>query len=184
MNVYEKSIERIDYTFKNFDNIYLSFSGGKDSGVMLNLVVDYMRANNITKKIGLFHIDYEAQYQMTTDYVDLVYTQHKDLFDYYRVCLPVASQCCTSMSQSYWLPWESDKKDIWVRDMPKESINEDNHNFDFYTEGMWDYDFMECFSHWMHKKDSSKKTGCFVGIRTQKNLGSIIVSMIYFIKLV
>tara|TARA_R100001244_G_C5166001_1_gene131425 strand:+ start:746 stop:2041 length:1296 start_codon:yes stop_codon:yes gene_type:complete len=170
INVYKASLERIEYTFKNFDNISLSFSGGKDSGVMLNLVVDYMRENNITKKIGLFHIDYEAQYQMTTDYVDLVYTENKDLFDYYRVCLPIAAQCCTSMSESYWLPWEEEKKDLWVRDLPLESINESNHDFDFYKKGMWDYDFMNEFSSWFHKKNNAKKTACLVGIRTQESL--------------
>ena len=35
-NVYEASMERIDFIFKNFERIYISFSGGKDSGVMLN----------------------------------------------------------------------------------------------------------------------------------------------------
>jgi predicted phosphoadenosine phosphosulfate sulfurtransferase len=170
MNVYDKSIERIDYTFKNFDNIYISFSGGKDSGVMLNLIIDYMRNNNITKKIGLFHIDYEAQYQMTTDYVDLVFSENKDLFDYYRICLPISAQCCTSMSQSYWLPWEETKKDIWVRKMPTESINKNNNFFDFYTEGMWDYEFMDKFSQWIHKNNKSGKTASFVGIRTQESL--------------
>tara|TARA_R110000787_G_scaffold161960_2_gene275326 strand:- start:2031 stop:3308 length:1278 start_codon:yes stop_codon:yes gene_type:complete len=169
MNVYEKSKERIKYTFDNFDNIYLSFSGGKDSGVMLNSVIDYMRSNNITKKIGLFHIDYEAQYQMTTNYVDEVYSENKDLFEYYRICLPIAAQCCTSMSESYWLPWENSKKDIWVRDMPENSINEGNHEFDFYTEGMWDYELMESFSNWIHEKNNAEKTACFVGIRTQES---------------
>ena len=169
-NVYEASLDRIEYTFKNFDNIYLSFSGGKDSGVMLNLVVDYMRKNGINKKIGLFHIDYEAQYQMTTDYVDQVYSENEDLFDYYRVCLPIAAQCCTSMSQSYWLPWEDEKKELWVRDIPENSINENNHNFDFYQKGMWDYEFMNKFAEWIHKKHNAKKTACFVGIRTQESL--------------
>tara|TARA_R110002050_G_C8935549_1_gene512271 strand:+ start:280 stop:1578 length:1299 start_codon:yes stop_codon:yes gene_type:complete len=167
-NVYELAVERVKFTFENFDNIYLSFSGGKDSGVMLNLVVDYMRENNITKKIGLFHIDYEAQYEMTTDYVDLVYSENEDLFDYYRVCLPIAAQCCTSMTQSYWLPWEASKKDIWTRKMPLSCVNESNHEFEFYEEGMWDYEFMEKFSEWMHKNGSGK-TACFVGIRTQES---------------
>jgi predicted phosphoadenosine phosphosulfate sulfurtransferase len=169
MNVYDLSRDRIKYTFENFDNIYLSFSGGKDSGVMLNLVIDYMRKHSIKKKIGLFHIDYEAQYQMTTDYVDLVYSQNKDLFDYYRVCLPIAAQCCTSMDQSYWLPWEDKNKDIWVRDLPDDCINENNHNFDFYQKGMWDYEFMEKFSEWIHNKCNGGKTACFVGIRTQES---------------
>lgn len=169
MNVYEKAIERIKYTFDNFDNIYCSFSGGKDSGVMLNLIVDYMRGNKITKKIGLFHIDYEAQYQMTTDYVDLVYTQNKDLFTYYRICLPISAQCCTSMNQDHWMPWDNEKKDIWVRNLPDKSINESNHKFNFFIKGQWDYDFMMKFSEWIHKKNNSEKTACFVGIRTQES---------------
>jgi predicted phosphoadenosine phosphosulfate sulfurtransferase len=42
-NVYVAAMERLDYIFNNFERIYLSFSGGKDSGVMLNLTIDYMR---------------------------------------------------------------------------------------------------------------------------------------------
>jgi len=36
--------------FENFERIYLSFSGGKDSGAMLNITLDYMRKNNINRK--------------------------------------------------------------------------------------------------------------------------------------
>ena len=36
-NVYEAALERIAYCFQEFDNVLVSFSGGKDSGVMLNL---------------------------------------------------------------------------------------------------------------------------------------------------
>lgn len=39
-NVYDAANERIKFIFDNFPRIYLSFSGGKDSGVMLNLVLD------------------------------------------------------------------------------------------------------------------------------------------------
>ena len=34
-NVYELTQERLTMLFKEFDNIYVSFSGGKDSGVAL-----------------------------------------------------------------------------------------------------------------------------------------------------
>ncbi len=44
--------------------------GRKDSGVLLNLCIHYIREHNLNRKIGVFHMDYEAQYQMTTEYVE------------------------------------------------------------------------------------------------------------------
>lgn len=170
MNVYEESQLRLKKIFEDFDNIYVSFSGGKDSGVLLNLCIDYIRKNNLNRKIGVFHIDYEAQYQMTTDYVDSVYLENSDVLDYYRICLPISAQCSTSMTQSYWIPWDVEMKDFWVRHLPKESVNESNHTFDFFEKGMWDYDFQLKFSNWIHKKNNAKKTACLVGIRTQESL--------------
>ena len=36
-NVYDLAQERLRMIFNEFDNVYISFSGGKDSGVLLNL---------------------------------------------------------------------------------------------------------------------------------------------------
>ena len=40
-DVYEVLQERLNYLFTEFDNIYVSFSGGKDSGLLLNLTLDF-----------------------------------------------------------------------------------------------------------------------------------------------
>ena len=42
-NVMEALLDRLDYVFKEFDNIYVSFSGGKDSGLLLNLTLDFQK---------------------------------------------------------------------------------------------------------------------------------------------
>lgn len=170
MNVYQLANNRIELLFKEFDNIYVSFSGGKDSGVMLDLVVDYMRKNNIKRKIGVFHLDYEAQYQQTTDYVDDVLSSNADLFEVFRVCLPIKVTTCTSMNQAYWHPWEASKQDIWVREMPENGINETNNIFDFWKLKMSDYEFQVKFSTWYHNYKNAKRTACLVGIRTQESL--------------
>ena len=41
-NVYEALMDRFKLLFEEFDNIYISFSGGKDSGLLLNLVLNYL----------------------------------------------------------------------------------------------------------------------------------------------
>ena len=71
-NVYELAQERLDVIFREFDTICVSFSGGKDSGVLLNLCIDYIRRNRLNRKLCVFHMDYEIQYSMTIDYVDRV----------------------------------------------------------------------------------------------------------------
>lgn len=168
MNVYEKTQERLKYLFNEFDNIYVSFSGGKDSGVLLNLCIDYIRRNKLNRKIGVFHLDYEAQYTMTTNYVNETLAANSDILDVYRCCVPFKVTTCTSMHETYWRPWEASKKDIWVSDLPKKCYTE--KDFDYYLPGMWDYEFQELFSQWIHNKNMAKKTACLVGIRTQESL--------------
>ena len=69
-NVYEALQDRLKLIFEEFDNIYVSFSGGKDSGLLLNLVMDYRNRYYPEKTLGVFHQDFEAQYTVTTEYVE------------------------------------------------------------------------------------------------------------------
>jgi predicted phosphoadenosine phosphosulfate sulfurtransferase len=56
------SKERIEFTFDSFEKIYLSFSGGKDSTVMLHLVMEECIKRN--RKIGVLFIDLEGAVDM------------------------------------------------------------------------------------------------------------------------
>jgi predicted phosphoadenosine phosphosulfate sulfurtransferase len=154
--------------FREFDNISVSFSGGKDSSLLLNLCVKYIRDNHLNRKISVLHLDYEAQYEMTTKYVDEVLSDNCDILDVYRVCVPFKVTTCTSMHQSYWRPWEEDKQDIWVRSLPTNAITK--KYFSFYNESMWDYDFQQRFSLWLHERNKAQRTAVLVGIRTQESL--------------
>jgi predicted phosphoadenosine phosphosulfate sulfurtransferase len=174
MNTYQAAMHRIDYVFKNFDNIYVSFSGGKDSAMVLNLCLKYMREHGITRKIGVFHQDFEAQFTATTGFVEHTLTSNLDLIEPYWVCLPMSCKTATSMFEQYWQPWEQSNRDIWVRDMPNHYgvININNQQFDFYEEGMLQEDLYEAFTGWYHRhvgKGRGKTIG-LVGLRTQESL--------------
>lgn len=166
-NVYELALERLDVIFSEFDNIYISFSGGKDSGVLLNLCLDYIRRHGLKRKIGVLHLDYEIQYRMTLDYVERTFREHADLLDVYHVCVPFKVTTCTSMYQNYWRPWDEEKREAWVRPMPEGAMTRED--FPFYDGSMWDYDFQEAFAGWLHRRKGAGRTACLVGIRTQES---------------
>ena len=85
-DVYEALQDRLKLIFEEFDNIFVSFSGGKDSGLLLNLVLDYRKKYYPGKKLGVFHQDFEAQYTLTSQYVERT-------FERIKRCLLYTSRC-------------------------------------------------------------------------------------------
>jgi predicted phosphoadenosine phosphosulfate sulfurtransferase len=170
-NVYDAFQDRLAFIFSEFDNVYISFSGGKDSGLLLNLVLDFKRRNGIAKKIGLFHQDFEAQYQATTDYVTRMFADNLDDIDPYWTCLPMASKTPLSNEEIYWYPWDDAKKDIWVRDMPAMPyvINLENNPFDFYKHKMNQEDIFKQFGRWYKNKMGGTTIG-LLGLRADESL--------------
>lgn len=171
-NVYEAFIERMDYIFSEFDNIYVSFSGGKDSGLVLELTMQYMKERGINRKIGLFHQDFEAQYSKTTEYVTRTFNRYEDVIEPYWVCLPMASKTSLSNYELYWYPWDTDKENIWVRPMPvvEYVINLDNNPFDFYQYKMLQEDLYAQFGRWYKNKCGGGKTIGLLGLRASESL--------------
>lgn len=170
-NVYEALQDRLKFIFDNFDNIYVSFSGGKDSGLLLNMVLSYKRRNKIAKKIGVFHQDFEAQYQTTTDFVSRMFENNLRDIEPYWVCLPMGSRCAVSNYPMYWYPWDPDKEELWVRPMPKMPyiINMDKNPFDFYRYKMVQEDLYAEFGEW-YSRQKKGKTICLLGIRADESL--------------
>lgn len=165
INVYDATIKRLEYLFNEFDNVLISFSGGKDSGVCLNMAYDYAKKHNCLDKLSMYHLDYEAQYQMTTDYVDETFKEFN--IRKYWLCLPVKAQCCCNMEGGHWITWEKEKKDIWVRQMPEYDfvINEDNCEFNCHQT---DYEVQDNFCNWFAKKYG--KTAIVIGIRADESM--------------
>ena len=167
LNVFDATMRRLKFIFDHFDYVYTSFSGGKDSGVLLNLCIDYIRKYAPNKRLGVFHMDYEAQYTHTTEYVSRTLKSNRDILDVYHCCIPFKVLTCTSMHQAYWRPWDEEKKNIWVRRMPDKCYT--YKDFDFYDENLWDYDFQTLFAQWLRRNKKCGRVCCLVGIRTEES---------------
>ncbi|MBO5055843.1 MAG: DUF3440 domain-containing protein [Lachnospiraceae bacterium] len=171
-NVYTALQERLHFLFEEFDNIYVSFSGGKDSGLLLNMVLDYQKRHYPGRKIGVFHQDFEAQYTVTTEYVERTFERIKDEVEPYWVCLPMATRTALSSYEMYWYPWDDTKKDCWVREMPKKDyvINLENNPVITYRYRMHQEDLARQFGRWYRMAHGDKKTVCLLGMRADESL--------------
>lgn len=171
-NVLDAFYERIRLIFEEFDNIYISFSGGKDSGLLLNLVLDYQKKFYPKKKIGVFHQDFEAQYSVTTEYIERTFLRIEKDVEPYWVCLPMATRTALSNYEMFWYPWDDTKKEAWVRPMPNHDyvINLENNPMITYKYKMHQEDLARQFSRWYHMSHSGEKTVCLLGIRADESM--------------
>lgn len=172
LNVYDALQERLKLIFEEFDNIYISFSGGKDSGLLLNLVLDYQKKYYPKKKIGVFHQDFEAQYTVTTEYIERTFKRIENDVEPYWVCLPMATRTALSSHEMFWYPWDDTKKDAWVRPMPEHNyvINLENNPMTTYKYRMHQEDLAKQFGRWYKQSHGGKKTVCLLGMRADESL--------------
>lgn len=166
INVLDAAKERINKVFDDFEKVYLSFSGGKDSSVMLHLTADIARERGVI--FGVMIVDLEAQYKETIDHMMQVTEQYSDVIDLYWVCLPIVLSNAVSVYEPRWICWEPEKSDVWVRELPENGISDQSY-FDFYRYAMEFEEFTPEFGKWYSEK-GIKKTACLVGIRSDESL--------------
>jgi predicted phosphoadenosine phosphosulfate sulfurtransferase len=176
INVLEAAQERIRWTFDTFERVYLSGPSGKDSGVMMHLACAEARRRG--RKIGVLYVDLEAQYTCTIDYVREMFALYADVIDPHWVALPLHLRNAVSMQEPYWICWDPDARERWVRQPPPEAIT-DPERYPFFREP-WEAqdgmrsaqefeEFVELFGQW-YSGPQHASTACLVGIRTAESL--------------
>ncbi|MBE6611582.1 MAG: DUF3440 domain-containing protein [Ruminococcaceae bacterium] len=171
-SVYDALQDRLRFLFEEFENIFISFSGGKDSGLLLNLLLDFRRKYYPHRTVGVFHQDFEAQYQVTTEYVERTFERIKDEVEPYWVCLPMATRTALSSYEMFWYPWDDTKKETWCRPMPEHPyvINLENNPMTTYRYRMHQEDLAKQFGRWYRISHGGGKTCCLLGIRADESL--------------
>jgi len=162
-SVLEAGRERVSKTFDNFEKIYISFSGGKDSSVMSHLVLAEARKRG--RKVGFLIIDLEAQYNDTITHIHHMIEMYSDVIELHWVCAELLLRNAVSNYQPRWICWDRDKKDVWVRDMPIEAS--DLSQYDFYVPKMEFEEFMVLFGEWYSQ---GQRCAAFIGIRADESL--------------
>jgi predicted phosphoadenosine phosphosulfate sulfurtransferase len=162
-SVLEASRERVSLVFDNFERIYISFSGGKDSSVMSHLVLAEAKKRN--RKVGLLIIDLEAQYNDTIIHIEQMIEMYKDNIELHWICAELLLRNAVSNYQPRWVCWDEEKKDVWVRQKPE--LASDLTQYDFYQPKMEFEEFMVIFGEWYSQ---GKNTCAFIGIRSDESL--------------
>lgn len=164
VNVLSASQERISWAFDTFSKIYVSFSGGKDSTVMLHLVMAEAIKRN--REVGVLFVDLEGQYTVTIEHVQRCYEMYADHIEPFWVALPIALRNAVSMYEPKWTCWEPGREDDWIRHPPEMAITDQGY-FPFYRYDMEFEEFVPEFGRWYA---DGKLTACFVGIRSDESL--------------
>ncbi len=171
-NVLDAARERIHYVFDEFDNVYLSVSGGKDSSVQMQLVRDVLEERDNGETFDMLFVDLEAQYQATIDMVETLIENSEHVLDtVYWCCLPLSLRNAVSQIQPKWTCWNEAEREKWVREMPDraEVLTADDNPFDFFEPEMEFEDFVDEFAAW-YDDEHDGITADAIAIRSNESI--------------
>jgi len=162
-SVLDASNRRVSESFDMFERLYISFSGGKDSTVLMHLVCQEARRRG--RKVGILVIDLEAQYTATISHVNYMVDEYSDCIDLHWFCGELLLRNAVSDYEPKWVCWDESKKDLWVREKP--ALASDLSQYDFYHPRMEFEELMVIFGKWYSK---GKTCGALIGIRSDESL--------------
>lgn len=147
--------ERISMMFDRFENVCCSLSGGKDSTVLLHLTLE--EAKKRSRKVHVFFLDQEAEYQATIDLIEYYLSMPEVIPHWYQV--PVMMKNATSYTDQWLNAWGEGEK--WMREKHPMAIKEIKEEYPHRFHGLID---------WFEGQWDVEKTCFLVGLRAEESL--------------
>lgn len=131
-NVYDAALNRMRWLFDEFDNnIAVSFSGGKDSTVTLELALLVAEERDCLP-LKVFWLDQECEYEATVDYIRYIASRPEIDFRWYQV--PFRLFNAASNVNTWMNVWGEGEE--WVREREPDSIHVNDFGTDRFVELM------------------------------------------------
>ena len=155
-DVHEAALDRIDRVYNSHDEVWVSYSGGKDSRVCLKLMEEYLDSNGYKEKINVIFRDEEVIQGSIRDFV--LEDAKNPRYNFVYMATPLHSEIYVLGSKKKYVQWDNDRK--WL--VPKPEIAEmlegniicDQYDFDKYY----------------FKNEKRKKIAMIIGIRAQESI--------------
>jgi len=159
-NVFEEALERIRFLFDEFEEVWVSFSGGKDSTVIYNLAKIVAREKG-KLPLKVVFLDQEAEYEHTIELVrEIMYDEDVEP---YWIQVPIKLFNATSTQDEWLLCWDEDNPDKWIREKDPISYKENHWGTDRFA------DFFLKFMNAESKARDNMKMCYLTGVRTEES---------------
>lgn len=157
--VYEASKERLNFLFDEFEEIYVSVSGGKDSTVAFNMTLEIARERR--RKIGCFFLDQEFEYASTIEIIRK-WMNDPNVIPYWLQC-KLKMFNANSALLPYVMIWDEDRRDTWMREKEPNSMHVP------FSVSTRFHATMKDFTNWRHEV-TGKKICCITGMRAEESM--------------
>lgn len=129
--VWKAAEDRISWMFDEFKTVVVCFSGGKDSTVLLEMVLAEARRRD-KLPVPVLWIDQEAEFQATVDYVKEV--MYRPEVKPYWLQIPMKMFNATSFTEHWLELWDPEQEDKWVHERDPIAITENRYGTDRFAE--------------------------------------------------